>query len=260
MSLAIALLAAVAGCGDRGGVQRASVRAPADTVRVAVAGNFAAVQDSLARRFTDSTGIAVVSIVGSTGVLYAQITHGAPYDILLAADTLRPAQLEARGLAVPGTRFTYATGRLALYAPGLGHPVDSPRRLADRSIRHIAVADSATAPYGAAAMQVLARWGVADELAPRIVRGESIVQAFQFVAGGAAEAGFVALSQVVGLRGAAYYVVPDSLHDPIAQDAALLSPAVGSDAARSYLGFLKSETARSLIEAAGYTVPPLAAR
>jgi molybdate transport system substrate-binding protein len=134
--------------------------------------------------------------------------------------------------------------------------VDSPGRLVAAEIRHVAVADPALAPYGAAAMQVLARWNVAARLAPRIVRGESIAQTLQFVSSGAAEAGFVALSQVIRLDGARYYLVPDSLHDRVSQDAVLLTRASGSAAARRYLEYLRSAAARAVIESFGYTVPP----
>lgn len=245
-----------AACGgasrDAGSGQRP---ASSDTVRVAVAANFAVPHDTLAHRFTTSTGIVVVATLGATGQLYAQIVNGAPVDLLLAADTLRPALLEASGAAVGGTRFTYAAGRLALYAPRQASLLDAPQRLVVPDVRHIAIADPTTAPYGAAAMQALGHWGIADRVGTRIVRGESIAQTFQFVSSGAAEAGFVALSQVIRLPGARYFVVPDSLHDPIRQDAVLLARAKDSAAARKYLDFLKSAEARSVIESFGYSVP-----
>lgn len=224
-------------------------------MRVAVAANFAAPHDSLATRFSDSTGIAVVATIGSTGHLYAQIMNGAPVDVFLSADTLRAAELESNGTAVHGQRFAYAAGRLALYAPRLTPPVDGPAPLIASRVRRVAIADPGTAPYGAAAMQVLRRWGVADRLAPRLVRGESIAQAFQFVQGGAAEAGFVALAQVIRRTDARYYVVPDSLHDPIRQDAVLLARAANNPAAAQYFAFLRSPAARAVIASFGYTTP-----
>ncbi|HVZ48920.1 MAG TPA: molybdate ABC transporter substrate-binding protein [Gemmatimonadaceae bacterium] len=249
------VVALVAACGGRASSGSAAARTAGDTVRVAVAANFTAPHDTIARHFTDSTGVVVVTTVGATGQLYAQVMNGAPFDVLLAADTLRPALLEANGAGVRGTRFTYAAGRLALYAPTQPALVDSPERLTASAIRHVAVADSAAAPYGAAALQVLARWNVAARIAPRLVHGESIAQTFQFVSSGAAEAGFVALSQVIRLGGARYYVVPDSLHDRIGQDAVLLSRATRNAAARRYLEYLRSAPARAVIESFGYAVP-----
>lgn len=242
----------VAACG---GASTPATGGSGDTVRVAVAANFAVPHDTLASRFSAATGVAVVSTVGSTGQLYAQIINGAPVDLLLAADTLRPALLESNGEAAPATRFTYASGRLALYAPRQAGRIDSPERLVAPAIHRVAIADPATAPYGAAAMQVLARWRLTDQLAPRLVRGESIAQTFQFVSSGAAEAGFVALSQVIRLADARYFAVPDSLHDAIRQDAVLLARATDHPAARRYLEFLKSDEARAVIESFGYSVP-----
>lgn len=248
MALAIAA-AACAGPGaarDRHG-------APRDTVRVAVAANFAAPHDSIARQFTEATGIAVVAMVGATGQLFAQVEHGAPVDVFLAADTLRPAMLEARGMA--SARFTYAVGRLVIYAPALPGIVDSPSRLAEPQVRHVALADSATAPYGAAALAALRNWGIRDSIGPRLVYGESIGQAYQFVASGAAEAGFVALSQVIGVRDARYYLVPDSLHPPIAQGAAVIGRAGPKPHVERFVEYLRGPAARAVMESFGYDVP-----
>lgn len=244
-----------AGPGDTVGVA-GNVAAAADTVRVAVAANFAVASDTLAARFTASTGITIVSTIGSTGLLFAQVHNGAPFDVFLAADTVRPAMLEADGAAVPGSRFTYAMGALALYAPRRPAVIDTPAGLTAPSVRHLAIADPALAPYGAAAMQVMSRWRVADALAPRLVRGESLAQTFQFVSSGAADAGFVALAQVIRMAGARYFVVPDSLHDAIRQDAVLLARARAHAGARRYLDFLRSAEGRSVIASFGYGVPP----
>lgn len=253
--IAAGVLLSAAACGASGGGASAG-DAPRDTVRVAVAANFAEPQELLARRFGAANGVTVVTTTGSTGQLYAQVVHGAPVDIFLAADTLRPALLERDGLAVPGSRFTYAAGRLVLYAPGLDRVVDSPRRLLDPGIRHVAVADSAAAPYGAAAMAVLRRWGARAAVEPRLVRGESINQTYQFVESGAAEAGFVALSQVIRREGRRYVVLPDSLYPPIAQDAVVLRRgAMNADAVR-YAAFLRGPEGRAIIESFGYRAPP----
>jgi molybdate transport system substrate-binding protein len=237
------------------GSDRAAGAVARDTVRVAVAANFAAPHDTLAHRFAAATGITVLASIGATGQLYAQAINGAPFDVFLAADTLRAAMLEQEGQVVAGTRFTYAAGRLALYAPRAQGVINTPALLTASAIRHVAVADSATAPYGAAALELLARWGTGPALTRRLVRGESIAQTFQFVESGAAEAGFVALSQVIGKPPATYWVVPDSLHAPIAQDAVLLRHGASNAAARRYLEFLRSDSARAVITSFGYGVP-----
>ena len=240
------LFAAVAvGCGD-------ATPSEPGTVRVAVAANFGAVQAELARRFEERTGYRVRASPGATGQLYAQIRHGAPYDVLLAADAERPRLLEEEGLGVPGSRFTYATGRLALYGPTLDSVRPGGADLRSGFPTHLAIANPRIAPYGAAAEQVLARLGLAAAVRPRIVQGESIAQTHQFVRSGAAEMGFVALSQVVGEPRRTYWLVPEDHHAPILQDAVLLRRGEQSAAARAYLRFLRSEEARRVIESHGY--------
>ncbi|MBX6365726.1 MAG: molybdate ABC transporter substrate-binding protein [Gemmatimonadetes bacterium] len=223
-------------------------------VRVAVAANFAGVQEALAERFTRETGYAVRASVGSTGQLYAQARNGAPFDVLLAADTARPRRLEREGVAVPGTRVAYAEGRLALYAPS----VDTVRGAPDlraRGWRHLAIADPRTAPYGAAAEQVLRRLGLGGAVGDRLVRGGDVGQTLQFVRSGAAELGFVAYSQVVAAPRRSYWLVPRALHEPVLQEAVLLRPGASSAAAAAYLRFLRSEAARRIIAAHGYDTP-----
>lgn len=243
-------------------------------VRVAVAANFADVHAELAERFTARTGIAVRTSVGSTGQLYAQIVNGAPFDVFLAADTARPARLEAEGLALPGSRFTYAEGRLVLYAPGFGagpqnegqasaaaDPLAGPdvlRATADPGRgegRRLAVANPRLAPYGEAARQTLAALGLGDGLESRIVTAENIAQAFQFVESGAAELGLVAGSYVLDAPATAVWDVPSELYDPIRQDAVRLDTDGDSASARAYVEYLRSGEARALIESRGYDVP-----
>jgi molybdate transport system substrate-binding protein len=163
--------------------------------------------------------------------------------------------LEEQRLAVPATRFTYAIGRLVLYAPSWGAVGDGERGLRTRDIRHLAIANPHTAPYGAAALEVLHAWRLQDEYEARIVRGENVGQAFQFIESGASEAGFVALSQVVNKDSASYWIVPDRLHDSIRQDAVLLRHGETNDHARQYLAFLRSEEGRRVIEGYGYSLP-----
>lgn len=221
-------------------------------VRVAVAGNFAGPHDELAHRFQEATGIRVETSFGSTGQLYAQIANGAPYDVFLAADVERPRRLEAETLAVRGTRFTYATGRAVLYAPGwtiVGLPQTE---LTARQFEHLAIANPEIAPYGAAARAALERWGLWQDLNTRIVRAENVAQAFQFVESGAAEVGIVALSQVVERQADHYVILPNDLHRPIQQDAVLLKHGEHHAGARAFLAFLQSDEGRQVIADFGY--------
>jgi molybdate transport system substrate-binding protein len=247
-SLVLGLLAS--SCAGRPAADR-----PSSVVRAAVAGNFAQPQRALARRFQEMRGIRVETSIGSTGQLYAQIANGAPYDVFLAADTTRPYLLEAEGLAVPGTRFTYAVGRVVLYAPGWDSIGSGPEALKTRAFQHLAIANPETAPYGAAARAILIAWGSWDSVLPRIVRAENVAQAFQFVESGAAEVGFVALSQVTDRNSEHYAVLPNRLHPPIQQDAVLLRGAEHHPGAQAFLSFLQSDAGRQVIARYGYQRP-----
>jgi molybdate transport system substrate-binding protein len=224
-------------------------------VRVAVAANFAATHQGLVREFELETGIVVETSVGATGYLYAQVANGAPYDVFLAADVDRPRRLEAEGLAVRGTRFTYALGRLALYAPQWDSVRAGDSELRTRPYRHLAIANPRTAPYGSAAREVIERWSLWNRLEPLIVRGENVGQAFQFVESGAAEVGFVALSQVLDRDRHSYWIVPDSLYTSIRQDAVLLRHGEGNVGAEAFLRFLQSDEGRQVIATTGYRLP-----
>jgi len=223
----------------------------ADRVTVAVAANFAATAERIVDAFTSTQGHEVVLIAGSTGKHYAQVVAGAPFDILLAADRVRPERLEREGLAVPGSRFTYARGRLALWSPQAGLVDAEGAVLGAGAFRHLALANPRLAPYGVATQQVLTRLGAWDALQPHLVFGENVGQAFGFVRSGAAELGFVALSQVIvaGGHDGSSWTVPESLHEPIEQQAVLLRDA---PAPRAFLDFLRGGTAVAIIAADGY--------
>ncbi len=230
--------------------------ARAQAALVATASNFAAVAARLAPVFHARTGLEVTVTTGSTGKLYAQIGNGAPYDILLAADQRRPRLLEASGLAVKGSRFTYATGCLTLWSAdtGLigGNGADVLRA---GKFRFLAIANPDLAPYGIAAKQTLTRLGLWDALHGRIVMGQNIGQTFAMVATGNAELGFVANSYVIAVkntRPGSKWNVPQNLYDPIRQDAVLLEHGRNSTAAKAFLAFLKSDEARSVILKSGY--------
>ncbi len=229
--------------------------APADPVRVAVAANFAPTLKRLADDFIAQTGHRLLISSASTGKHYAQIRNGAAFDVFLAADTARPKRLEVEGHAVTGSRFDYALGRLVVWLPGLDAVDDARAALIDPQVRRLAIANPRLAPYGLAARQVLEAWGLWSEVQPRLVRGENVGQAFQFVATGNAQAGLVALSQLLGLdasaRGA-YREIAAGLYAPIRQQAVLLR---AGPAAESFLAYLRAPRARAIIGAAGYALP-----
>ncbi|WP_428056367.1 molybdate ABC transporter substrate-binding protein [Devosia oryzisoli] len=228
-----------------------AVAASAESVTVAVAANFTAVAEDLAKNFAAESGHEVKLSFGATGQLYAQISQGAPFKVFLAADVERPQKAMAEGLAVKGSFFVYAQGRLTLYGPGRDMH-DGKAQLAG-DFGRLAIADPETAPYGAAAVETLKALGLYEKVQRSIVEGENISQTLQFVDTGNAELGFVAASQVLGK--ADQWLVPPDLHAPIAQGAVLLEAGRSNPAARAFLAYLRSEEAMKTIEAAGYAVP-----
>jgi molybdate transport system substrate-binding protein len=223
----------------------------AGETRVAVAANFTEPAKAIAARFKARTGHDAVLSFGSSGQFYTQIANGAPYEVFLSADVERPQKAEAEGLAVVGSRFTYATGRLVLFSrtPGL---VDGGAVLASGRFDKLAIADPKAAPYGQAAIETLTKLRRYEALRSKIVMGASITQAFQFVQTGAAELGFVALSQVVDDKSGSRWIVPAANHTPIEQQAVLLKTGANSDAAKAFLTFLKSAEAKAIIRRYGY--------
>lgn len=233
--------------------------ASAAEVGVAVAANFARPMAQIAERFRAATGHTVRMSVGSTGRLYSQIVAGAPFDVLLAADAGTPARLVAEGQARAEDRFTYAIGQLVLWSPQPGLVDEEGAVLATGTFDRLAIANPRLAPYGAAAMDVLRARGLADRLAPKLVTGDSIAQAFQFVATGNAALGFVAMSQVAApneRRRGSMWLVPQALYTPIRQDVVLLKRGADRPAARALLVFLRSPEARTLITDWGYAEAP----
>lgn len=227
-------------------------------VRVAVAANFALPMKLLMDRFEQETGHQVHQSVGATAKLYAQIKNGAPFDVLLAADVDTPARLERENAIVPGSRFTYASGRLILWSARTDAVDAQGQVLKTGNFRHLAIASPKVAPYGAAAIETLTRLGLIDPLRHKLVMGESIGQAFSFVATGNAELGLVALSQVYEnskLSRGSGWVVPAHLHHPLRQDAVLLRRAINNPAASALLAFLKTDPSRMVIRSFGYETP-----
>jgi molybdate transport system substrate-binding protein len=228
----------------------------ADELRVAVASNFLLPVKELSREFEKSTRYKIVVISASTGKLYAQIKQGAPFDVLLAADSLRPELLEKDGIGVPGSRFTYAVGRLALWSADTTLFMRNDLQvLNQKNFRYLAIANPKTAPYGKAAEQVLRKKGFWNQLQTRLVRGENISQTFQFLVTGNADIGFIALSQLRRKQGQLKgysWTVPTEWHDPIRQQAILLKRAKTNKTAKEFLKFLKSKRVQKLIESYGY--------
>lgn len=229
--------------------------AAAGEVLVAVAANFAVPLERLGAGFTAATGHTLKVAAGATGKFHSQIVAGAPFEVLLAADDETPGKLVEQGHAVPGSRFTYAVGRLVLWSARPGFVDDQGAVLASPKVARIAIANPKVAPYGAAAMQVLQARGLATTLAPRLVTAGSIAQAFQFASSGNAELAFVALSQVAVPGQPAtgsHWLVPAHLHREIRQDAVLLKPGAANPAAAAFLAYLKSAPAKALIQSFGY--------
>ncbi|MEX8504485.1 molybdate ABC transporter substrate-binding protein [Leptothrix ochracea] len=230
--------------------------AQAGEVQVAVASNFTAPMQAMAVAFERETGHTVRMSFGASGKFYAQIKHGAPFEVLLSADDEKPAQLEKDGLTVLGSRFTYALGTLVLWSAQAGLVDAKGEVLAKGAFQKLAIAAPKLAPYGAAAMEVLSGMGVLAAVQPKLVQGENIAQTYQFVSTGNAELGFVALSQVMkdGVlnAGGSAWIVPAKLHRPIRQDAVLLAKGRGNVAAEALLAYLKTDKTQTLLRAYGY--------
>lgn len=227
----------------------------ADEVQVAVAANFTAPIQAIAPAFEQATGHKLVAAFGATGQFYAQIKHGAPFEVFLAADASTPARLESEGDAVPGSRFTYAIGGLALWSADVNSLDGSPAALHAGEFKHLAIANPQAAPYGLAAIQVLDKLGLREAVQAKLVEGQNITQAHQFVSTGNAELGFVALSQVYQngqLSSGSAWIVPQALYDPIKQDALILKPGANNPAAAALVEYLKGPEAAKIIESFGY--------
>lgn len=230
------------------------VPASAGEVQVAVAANFTEPAKEIAAAFRRRTGNEVMLRFGSSGASYTQIAQGAPFEVFLSADSELAARAEREGLAVSGTRFTYAVGTLALYSTQPGLVDQGGGVLRSGRFTKIAVADPVLAPYGAAAMATMRRLGVTAKVRPKIVKGGSITQTYQFVATGAADLGFVAFSQIVKVPGGSRWIVPAKFHQPIEQQAVLLKTGATDKAAISFIRFLKSPAARAIIRKYGYAL------
>ncbi|WP_165666513.1 molybdate ABC transporter substrate-binding protein [Metapseudomonas otitidis] len=229
----------------------------AQDVQVAVAANFTAPIQAIAKDFQQNTGHKLVIATGATGQFYAQIHNGAPFEVFLSADDSTPAKLEQEGATVPGSRFTYAIGTLALWSAKPGYVDAQGEVLKKNDYQHLSIANPKAAPYGLAATQVLEKLGLTAQLKGRLVEGQNITQAHQFIATGNAELGFVALSQIYKdgrVTGGSAWIVPAALHDPIKQDAVILAKGKDNPAAQALVDYLKGEKAAAVIKSYGYQI------
>jgi molybdate transport system substrate-binding protein len=232
-----------------------SVASLADQAQIAVAANFAEPIKAIAAVLNKTTGHTLSVTLGATGKLYAQIKNGAPFDLLLAANSDATAALEKDGLAKLGSSFNYATGQLVLWSADVTRVDANGEVLKGNGFRKLAYASPKTAPYGQAALQVMDKLGLSAALAPKLVQGESIGQAFNFVHSGNAELGFVAMSQVLEggkLKSGSMWVVPLALYSPIQQSAVLLNRGANNPAALALVQLLQSPTIKDLIRSYGY--------
>ncbi|MFO1107753.1 MAG: molybdate ABC transporter substrate-binding protein [Bradyrhizobium sp.] len=222
-------------------------------INVAVAANFTEPAKEIATAFRQKSGHTAVLSFGSSGQFYSQITQGAPFQVFLSADGVRPAKLVEDGLAVPGSRFTYAIGKLVLWSKSPG-VVKGEETLTSPAFAKLAICNPAAAPYGAAAIEAMKALGIQEKMQPKLVEGATITQAFQFVETGNAELGFIALSQLKDNDSGSRWIVPQRLYTPIKQDAVLLKTGASNEAATGFLAFLRGAEARAIIEKYGYVL------
>lgn len=231
--------------------------AHADEVQVAVAANFTAPIQAIAADFEKDTGHKLVASYGATGQFYTQIKNGAPFEVFLAADDSTPAKLEKEGDTVAGTRFTYAVGTLALWSAKEGYVDDQGAVLKANQYQHLSIANPKAAPYGLAATEVLDKLKLTEATQAKIVEGQNISQAYQFVSTGNAELGFVALSQIYKdgkITSGSAWIVPNTLYSPIKQDAVVLSKGKDNAAAKALMEYLKGPKAAAIIKSYGYAL------
>ena len=231
--------------------------AGADTITVAVASNFRATAEELSAQFTKETGHVVRISFGSTGKLHAQLLHGAPYDVFLAADAQSPKLIEASELGVGGSRFTYALGYLVLWS-AVDQRADCSTALGDLGDAHLAIANPEAAPYGRAAKEYLVSADLWEQVSTQLVYGENVAQALHFAATANARYAIIAKAQAIDPKlpaTACSWAIPTDFYAPIEQQAVLLQRAADNSAAIEYLRFLQSAESRDTIRQLGYGVP-----
>jgi len=231
--------------------------ASAEKLTVAVAANFISPMNKLVADFEQVSGHRVALVSGSSGRFFAQIHHGAPFDVFLSADNDKPQRLIDLGLALPTSLFTYAYGRLVLW--GVDRKQEAKQEINAKTLsqvdfNHLAIANAKLAPYGKAAKEVLQQLGLVKQTRAKWVVGENISQTYQFVASQNAEYGFIAASQLPNKKQG--WLVPEHLHQPIQQDGVILMRAKGNKAAFELVEYLQSPAAAVIIQDYGYQVTP----
>src|SRR5271169_1813812 len=238
----------------------AGALATAQEITAAAAADMSAALPELAAAYTKKTGQTVKLSFGSSGNLTNQIRNGAPFDVFFSADEEYPQQLIAEGL-VSGTLYRYSVGRLVLWVPH-DSPLDlsklGMKALLDPSVKKVSIANPTTAPYGRAAAATLRHFGIYDQVSSRLVLGENVSQAAQFVESGNAQAGLIALSHALAPAmkdKGRYWTVPLDAYPILNQAAVVLSRSKQGDAARRFLNFLRTPEATSLLASYGFSLP-----
>lgn len=229
----------------------------ASPVKVAVAANMQNAFGEIASAFTHETGVEVLPSYSSSGKITAQVMNGAPYELFLSADNEFPKKIQAAGFGVGSTR-TYAQGTLVLWSLDKNFDGKHWQQWLKKASGKLAIANPQTAPYGTEAMHALAYYHLSDAVKARLVTGDSIGQTAQFVESGAAQAGFVAKSQVVAAqkKGVGHWVdIAEQSHEPIVQDMVLLKPSNANPDAKKLYDFMSSPNARSILQSYGYRLP-----
>jgi molybdate transport system substrate-binding protein len=232
----------------------------AQDIRVAAAADLQFALDDLTAQYAKQTGTKVDAIYGSSGNFFAQIQSGAPFDLFMSADIAYARKLEVAGWAEPGTLYQYAYGRIVIWMPEKARPDVANmgwKALLDPKIEKIAIANPEHAPYGRAAVAALRNSGIYEQLRGKLVYGENIAQAAQFIVSGNAQAGIIALSLAASpeMRTGKRWEIPANMHPPIEQAAVILKNARDKDGARAFLAFLKSNAGRSILESYGFNLP-----
>jgi molybdate transport system substrate-binding protein len=257
--LAVAGLAALLFVVDSNAAARAAEK-PCGTVTVAAAADLIYAMNEITVNFQKATGCEVRVSAGSSGNFLTQIENGAPFDVFFSADIEYPEKLAAEGLAAPGSTYAYAVGRIVLWVRN-DSSLDLSKGLSalhDRSIRKLAIANPQHAPYGRAAEEALRKSGVYDAIKDRLVLGENIAQAAQFVQSGNADAGILALSLAISpgfSNQGRYWTIPETLHAPIRQGAVILRGSKNPEGAQALLAYIKTRAATALLAQYGF-VPP----
>jgi len=236
------------------------VRAQGKEIRIAAAADLKFAMGELSGNFEKQTGTKVNVTYGSSGNFFSQLQNGAPFDLFFSADIEYPKKLAAAGLAEPGTLYEYALGRIVIWTPAdskVDVTEEGWKALLDASVEKIAIANPEHAPYGRAAVAALQKAGIYESVKAKLVYGENISQAAQFVRSGNVQAGILAMSLAVSpaMRGGKQWEIPAGTHPALEQGAVVLKDAKNKDAARAFLEFVKSAAGRPILEKYGFTVP-----